>query len=142
LLLKIAKLLRKLGVKSNSGESAARTLEAGHVEGIQEYMQMRAETVYASSKREPLGHTYNRGHILPECTKKKDFQGFGIDLSEDYDSIDAKYLLFPRDRAPDSKEVENKIFAQCCSRRRSAALFRPPTEAEPCFQYLKSNLKF
>lgn len=55
------------------------------------YKQQQRENIYESRKKEPLGVSYSRGHVLPEKTKNPDF-AFGIASGK---SHDAKGLLYP-----------------------------------------------
>ena len=83
-------------VPKNTPISAAQTLEAGKKEGIAEYMQMRAEQTYASTKREPLGHSIDREYNLPEeILKEKGQFSYGMPKQES-DKYDGKEILFPR----------------------------------------------
>ena len=47
---------------------------------IGEYFEQRKESIYASRRRQPLGRSYNRGHVLSEQTKSPDFK-FGTTSS-------------------------------------------------------------
>ena len=85
-------------VPKNTPISAAQTLEAGKKEGIAEYMQMRAEQTYASTKREPLGHSIDREYNLPEeILKEKGQFSYGL-APPNADRFDGKEIIFPRPR--------------------------------------------
>jgi hypothetical protein len=94
------------GVHTNTGITAANCLEAGKKEGIAEYMQMRGETVYASTKREPLGSTIDRGYNWPGETQTDEFK-FGYKF-EDFNQIEGKLALFPRGEKPDDKATHDQ----------------------------------
>ncbi|KAF4675588.1 hypothetical protein FOL47_007539 [Perkinsus chesapeaki] len=85
------------GIKSLKGENAERTMKAQERVGVAAYMDECAEQVYASTKREPLGKSYVRGHDLPPATKDSSFKGFGYKPPDsDYT---AKESIFPVDVA-------------------------------------------
>lgn len=90
------------GVRSNKNENVEDNFRAGQKVGIAEYMNMRGESIYYSTSREPLGGSYLRGHQLPEQTKQRSFNGFGKAL--DRDEFDAKEAIFPRNVEPDKAE--------------------------------------
>jgi len=90
------------GIKSNIGESAAETFSAGQKLGIAEYVQSRGEAIYQTVKTEPLGSSWQRGHVLPQETKQNSFMGFG--KAVELDPYDAKESIFPRDDAPEKEE--------------------------------------
>jgi hypothetical protein len=82
------------GSQTNSGISAAATLEAGKKEGIAEYMRMRAEQTYASTKREPLGRAIDRGYNYPGPIKNDASFRFG--MAPHVRDPDGKEIIFPR----------------------------------------------
>jgi hypothetical protein len=95
-------------VPKNTPISAAQTLEAGKKEGIAEYMQMRAEQTYASTKREPLGHSINREYNLPEeILKEKGQFSYGMPKQES-DKYDGKEILFPRGGEKETEEAHQR----------------------------------
>lgn len=84
------------------------TMNSDHVEDIfnslpssemAEYKQEQREKIYDSKKKEPLGISYSRQHVLPEETKHPEF-AFGIPSGA---SDDAKGLLYPRQEKDESK---------------------------------------
>ncbi|CAD7963089.1 unnamed protein product [Amoebophrya sp. A25] len=91
----------RYGMHSDKGETVARTFKDGLLLGIAEYNNKCAETVYKSTKMEPLGKTFVRGHVLPPETKAPTFNGFG---KASADRQDGKLVIFPRGMMPDSKE--------------------------------------
>lgn len=97
----------KFGAKSLGGDSVAQILEeaAKKTRGIAEYKNAVAEQVYLSTKREPLGRSYDRGHGLPKQCTAPGFRGFGTcsDKSED-----AKLAIYPRGIEPDSLEIRQR----------------------------------
>jgi len=93
----------RYGIHSDKGETVERTFRDGLLLGIAEYKNRCAESVYKSTKMEPLGKTFVRGHELPGLTRNADFVGFGKEsLGSDEDG---KEIIFPRGVQPDSKEV-------------------------------------
>lgn len=90
------------GIRSNKGENVNATFKAGQKFGIEEYLNSRGEAIYHSTKREPLGSTYLRGHELPDVTKAGDFVGFG---KKSADPEDGKLVIFPRGAKPDPEDV-------------------------------------
>lgn len=94
------------GVRSNKGETVLANFLAGQVTGIAEYVQNRGASVYYTSKREPLGSGYNRGHVLPEETKQPSFKGFGKE--EVLDEVPAKEMIFPRDVLPETDVAKSR----------------------------------
>lgn len=72
----------------------AETFRAGQCFGIEEYIRARGEAIYQSTKREPLGRSYARGHVLPQAPPK----GYGKSAGARVGNIDeAKEAMFPRD---------------------------------------------
>eukprot|EP00752_Nemacystus_decipiens_P012830 g11362.t1 len=63
-----------------------------------------AERVYRTSKREPLGKGYQRGHQLPRKVKENDFM-FGVSSDK---SEAAKTLLYPHPSAADMAEESRR----------------------------------
>ncbi len=66
-------------------------------------MQDRAELIYKTNKREPLGQTYCRDHVLPQETQEPEFPGFGKKVEQG--TVDAKEVIFPRGVGPDPPEI-------------------------------------
>merc|ERR1719230_220424 len=93
------------GCRGNAGVSAAATLAAGKKEGIAEYMQMRGESIYASTKREPLGRCIDRGYKWPQETQQP---GFEFGKREDVEDITGKEVLFPRNLKPDDEATRQQ----------------------------------
>jgi hypothetical protein len=79
------------GIKTCKGESVDRTLQAQHREGHALYLEEQKNRVYLTTKREPLGQSYLRGHVLPSCTSEPTFK-FGKALHKDY--VSAKEVVF------------------------------------------------
>ncbi|CAD7963895.1 unnamed protein product [Amoebophrya sp. A120] len=93
----------RYGIHSDRGETVERTFKDGLLLGIAAYKNQCAESVYKSTKMEPLGHSYVRGHELPGLTKEQKFVGFGkesLGAGED-----GKEIIFPRGVEPDTKEI-------------------------------------
>jgi hypothetical protein len=94
------------GVQTNTGITAGKCLEAGKKEGIAEYVQMRGEQVYASTKREPLGVGINRGYNFPKATEDPEFK-YGYKF-QDSNQIPGKLVLFPRGVKPDDEATHER----------------------------------
>jgi len=88
------------GVKTYQGESVAENFKAGQVLGMAEYLLSRGEAVYHSSKREPLGKGWVRGHKLPPHTQDPAFEGFGRRTQF---AGNSKESMYPRDTEPESE---------------------------------------
>jgi len=65
----------------------------------------KTEANYHSSIKEPLGKSYNRGHVLPEAVKNPEYR-FGIGSAT---SESAKGLLYPHIEVDDSQFKEQYI---------------------------------
>jgi len=85
------------------GDSVAQTFSAGHKTGIALYLNQVGERVYKSTKEEPLGQPFTRGHVLPEYLNDPEWVGFGR-ASEGNDNT-AKDAIFPRGIKKDTKEI-------------------------------------
>lgn len=92
-----------MATAKTGGDSVAETLKAGAVLGIDEYLRNRGEKIYQSTKREPLGKSFVRGHMMPDETREKEFVGFGKRFGE---LDDAKEIIFPTPREENPEEVE------------------------------------
>eukprot|EP00747_Dinoflagellata_sp_TGD_P161779 gnl/TRDRNA2_/TRDRNA2_178668_c0_seq1.p1 gnl/TRDRNA2_/TRDRNA2_178668_c0~~gnl/TRDRNA2_/TRDRNA2_178668_c0_seq1.p1 ORF type:complete len:561 (-),score=109.49 gnl/TRDRNA2_/TRDRNA2_178668_c0_seq1:120-1694(-) len=91
----------RYGARSVTGQSAEATLQAGLKMGIEEYKQSVKERVYKSTKMEPLGKAFIRGHTLHMLP-----QGFGNPSGE---PEDCKKVIFPVDRPiKDSEEARQQ----------------------------------
>lgn len=87
----------RYGIRSNKKETTEGAMKAGQLMGVAEYKNSVMERVYESTKKEPVGRPYIRGHnlqMLPE--------GFGNKSGE---PSDAKIVVFPVDRKPDPEEI-------------------------------------
>jgi len=95
------------GEKSAGGDSVDMILEeaAKTSEGVAGYKHERAEEIYLSTKREPLGRCSTRNYKLPEAVKDPNFKGYGIGSGE---PEDAKLAIYPRGIEPDSLEVRKQ----------------------------------
>ena len=83
-------------------------LQGSHVEPstMQAYQNMRAEAIYDSSKKEPLGKGYSRNYAFPE--EVKDNPDFRFGLSASGDSEPAATVVFPPD-APSLKTAPEHL---------------------------------
>jgi len=82
-------------------------VESDHVEDVwrqagaeSEYAQVKVsqkESIYYSTKREPLGKTYQRGHVLPAETKQADF-AFGKECA--HPENQSKQLIYTPSELP------------------------------------------
>jgi len=88
------------GHRSVKGISTEDTMKAGMLLGVAAYKNSVTECVYESSKREPLGKPYIRGHplkMLPE--------GYGNNSGF---REDAKQVLFPTKQPQETKEAHTQ----------------------------------
>lgn len=92
------------GIKSAKGESSEQNFKSGQKFGIEEYVQSRGESIYATVRQEPLGRSWCRGHVLPDETKKSEFKGFGKAIT--LDKYDGKEIIFPKDFIEPEKEED------------------------------------
>jgi EF-hand domain-containing family member B len=70
--------LAKCGVTTTSSQHVADVLtNPASTSDFQRINQQRVEANYASQKREPLGKSYSRGHVLPAQMQRPDF-AFGV----------------------------------------------------------------
>jgi len=83
-------------------EGVEENFKAGQKFGIEEYLIARGESIYQSTKTEPLGRSHVRGHKLHPCTQKPTFDGFG---KKSGPIQDGKEVLFPRGVLPESEEA-------------------------------------
>ena len=84
---------RQFGVTSDSSaESAADLITAPRPSILQKIKDERAEQLYKGAAREPLGHSYNRGTILPE----KFNQGVPFGKAPNKNNSGAKDLIWPK----------------------------------------------
>jgi hypothetical protein len=88
------------GKAESQGEDVAETFLAGQKFGVAEYLMSRGESIYDSAKREPLGKSYVRGHMLHSSTQNPAFEGFGKKTGP---VQDGKEVVFPRGVVPDSQ---------------------------------------
>eukprot|EP00401_Gymnodinium_catenatum_P083231 CAMPEP_0117616292 /NCGR_PEP_ID=MMETSP0784-20121206/84974_1 /TAXON_ID=39447 /ORGANISM="" /LENGTH=493 /DNA_ID=CAMNT_0005420043 /DNA_START=176 /DNA_END=1657 /DNA_ORIENTATION=+ len=85
----------RYGIRGVKGATTEGAMKAGQLFGVAEYKNSVAERVYESTKKEPLGKPYIRGHnvkMLPE--------GFG---NPSGDPEDAKMVIFPVTTKPDNE---------------------------------------
>lgn len=92
------------GHTTPGGDSVSQTFVAGQQFGVAEYLNSRGESIYESSKREPLGQSYVRGHKLPAPTQHPEFEGFGKKCGP---IQDGKEVIFPRGVLPETEAVHN-----------------------------------
>eukprot|EP00746_Dinoflagellata_sp_MGD_P162671 gnl/MRDRNA2_/MRDRNA2_90329_c0_seq1.p1 gnl/MRDRNA2_/MRDRNA2_90329_c0~~gnl/MRDRNA2_/MRDRNA2_90329_c0_seq1.p1 ORF type:complete len:513 (+),score=78.21 gnl/MRDRNA2_/MRDRNA2_90329_c0_seq1:64-1602(+) len=90
----------RYGVRSSKGETTKQAFEAGQKFGIAAYRHERGEAVYESTKKEPLGKTYDRGHNVPLPEK-----GFGVPSAE---AEDGKEVIFPRGVKPEEEYIRQR----------------------------------
>lgn len=91
------------GSKTARGEDVKENFQAGQLFGVAEYLHSRGEAIYSSTRREPLGGSYVRGHVLPAETKIDVFEGFGRKCGP---TNDAKETIFPRGVPPETEEAK------------------------------------
>jgi len=93
------------GYKTEKGEDVAQNFKAGQIFGVAEYLNMRGESIYESTKKEPLGKSYVRGHRLAPKTVHPDFEGFG---KKSGPVEDGKDVVFPRGIKPETEDNHAK----------------------------------
>eukprot|EP00397_Hematodinium_sp_SG-2012_P027915 GEMP01029363.1.p1 GENE.GEMP01029363.1~~GEMP01029363.1.p1 ORF type:complete len:453 (+),score=99.35 GEMP01029363.1:47-1405(+) len=96
------------GIETDKGESVEQIFvkAAETTQGMAEYKNNTKEAIYASSKREPLGRSYERGHVLPAEVYAPEFLGFGVHVNVPPDL--AKNALYPRNAEPDNEEIRKR----------------------------------
>jgi hypothetical protein len=121
----------RYGASSAKGVSVEDTIKAGQVVGVAEYKQSVAERVYDSTKKEPLGKPYVRGHNLQMLP-----QGYGNPSAA---LVDGKSVIYPVDVPPDSEEVRKQY-------RYTHGDFAPGEQANPKYAMpeltTNSNFRF
>lgn len=86
----------RYGIRGQKGASTEDTMKAGLLLGVAAYQNEVAESVYESSKKEPLGKPWSRGHslkMLPE--------GFGNPSGTPQDGKEVIYAIHQK---PDTEE--------------------------------------
>ncbi|KAF4324143.1 hypothetical protein BBO99_00001803 [Phytophthora kernoviae] len=83
--------MTKFGIVTTGSEHVPEMLVSGPATEYQRINLAKLETNYASHKREPLGKTYSRGHVLPAHMQKPEF-AFGMSGTF---CESAKELLYP-----------------------------------------------
>ncbi|KAJ0399435.1 hypothetical protein P43SY_005374 [Pythium insidiosum] len=83
--------LHKFGVSTTGSQHVADVLTTGPSTEYQRINQQKLEANYASHKREPLGVSYSRGHVLPAHMQRPEF-AFGISGTF---GDSARELLYP-----------------------------------------------
>eukprot|EP00744_Colponema_vietnamica_P004533 GILI01006748.1.p1 GENE.GILI01006748.1~~GILI01006748.1.p1 ORF type:complete len:449 (+),score=65.06 GILI01006748.1:52-1347(+) len=79
------------GRKTGVGEHVSDVFAVQRASQLQEYLRQRKESIYQSTKREPLGKAFTRNYSLPEEVKSEDFK-YGVKSNQ---CEAAKELLFP-----------------------------------------------
>jgi len=92
------------GMKCPRGEDVAQTFKAGQIFGVAEYLNSRGESIYDSTKKEPLGKSYTRGHKL-HTDKIPGFEGFGKKCGP---ITDGKEVVFPRGVVPETEDNHSR----------------------------------
>jgi len=90
----------RYGIRTSKGETTKQAFEAGQKFGIAAYRQMRAEEVYESTRKEPLGKPYNRGHNVRMAP-----EGFGLPSPP---ADDGKEVIFPRGVKPEEEWIRQR----------------------------------
>lgn len=85
----------------NKGESVDTTFRSGQKLGVAVFKDAVGEEVYQTTRREPLGRSYKRGHRLPEGTFEPQYR-FGKASGVDRP---AKESISPRNCEPESEEA-------------------------------------
>jgi len=87
----------RYGMRGIKGCTTEQAMKAGQLFGVAEYKNSCAEQVYESSKKEPVGKPFVRGHslkMLPE--------GYGNASGV---PVDSKFVIFPVETAPDTEDI-------------------------------------
>lgn len=87
----------RYGIRGIKGVGTADAMKAGQLFGVAEYTSSVAEKIYDSTKREPLGRPYVRGHSL-----QMNPTGFGVQSGK---HVDLKKVLYPVETPPDSEDA-------------------------------------
>jgi hypothetical protein len=96
--------MTKFGVTSKKTQHVNDIFNSTPITEYQRINAMKSEANYASNKREPLGKSFSRGHVLPQHMQQSDF-AFGVKgggpLSESAKELiyPSKYLNSPDDEA-------------------------------------------
>eukprot|EP00879_Flechtneria_rotunda_P013223 GHRR01013808.1.p1 GENE.GHRR01013808.1~~GHRR01013808.1.p1 ORF type:complete len:233 (+),score=43.48 GHRR01013808.1:312-1010(+) len=85
-----------------SQESAAECMATYPDSEIGRWKLEKCEEVYASTKREPLGHTYSRGHQIPAGLGTQVAFGKPLHTQEQETQNSTKSIIFPEQRHSDS----------------------------------------
>jgi hypothetical protein len=93
----------RYGSTTADSDHVADVFAHGPQKPLAEYETMRAEEIYRSHQREPLGKSYKRGHAMPAGVDDPSF-AHGVKSKIDES---AKELIFPRD-VPKDKAVEEQ----------------------------------
>jgi len=126
--------VKNLDLNAKYGKTTA---DSDHVENIfshgpqtsfEEFKMANAEEVYASTKREPLGKSYSRGHALPGACQDPSFQyGVGTSVSEP-----SKNLIYPEDTS--EKEEAKDLYI------RSHGNYQPGQQRNRNYNWTSSNI--
>ena len=121
----------------------AQNFRAGQQFGVAEYLNTRAESIYHSSKYEPLGKPHVRGHIMPPHLREdsKSFAGFGKKIKRD---DDAKGIIYPAFmvESEDAKEMYKKTHAEWEPGESASRKYKWPTKIteDPHFRFGLADL--
>lgn len=74
-------------------------MKAQNLSGLADYHNDLKESQYQSSKREPLGTSYMRGHNMPDAVQDTEFK-YGVPT---VGSESAKNLVYPHGREKEEK---------------------------------------
>jgi len=101
---------RPFGIKIEKNDTAEGVMKTFPASELMQWRLERQEDIYESSKREPLGKSYNRGHVLPEGMGTE--RPFGTTIGAVAKSLrpEAKELIFPLESVEDLKD--SKAHAQ------------------------------
>lgn len=101
---------RPFGIKVEKTDSAEAVMKYYPDSELMRWRQERQEDIYESSKREPLGKSYNRGHVIPGGLGTE--RPFGTTIGAVAKSLrpEAKELIFPLQSVDD--EHDSKAHTQ------------------------------
>lgn len=116
------------GKTTGDGEHVDDVLTMGPQTAFGDFANAKMESCYATAKREPLGKSFNRGHVLPDQCKNKDF-AYGVSTGS---SQDAKDLIYPTVVEDDSQHHELYL--------KSHAAFGPGEQRNRNYEWDKTGM--
>lgn len=102
------------GARISDGETVVSVCKSGQLVGVAEYRHACSEAVYQSTRTEPLGRGFVRGHALPAHTADPNFRGFGKP-SEQERGTAFKDVISPRGAELESEAAKELYRRTHCS---------------------------